>query len=84
MITEKQRNEIKLEAKKILDSFASALESVKVKKESVKKQAGGYRKEKNGEKCDEDFRISMFENAPFKEGDCIIAEKKKWKIFKQS
>ena len=78
MITEKQREEIRKEAKKILDNFADALENVGIKKESVKKQAGGYRKEKNGEKCDSDFRIGMFENAPSKEGDCIIAEKKKW------
>ncbi|MEK6844598.1 MAG: hypothetical protein AABX83_04205 [Nanoarchaeota archaeon] len=78
MISEKEKEKIKLEAKKILDNFASSLEHVKVQRESVKKYAGGYRKEKNGEKCDEDFRISMFENAPSKEGDCIIAEKKKW------
>lgn len=78
MINEKQRNDIRLEAKRILDNFASALENVKIKKESVKKHAGGYRKEKNGEKCDDDFRKIMFENSPEKEGDCIIAERKKW------
>ena len=78
MISEKQKNQIKIEAKKILDNFADALEKVRVEKKKVKKHAGGYRKEKDGEKCDNDFRQGMFENAPSKEGDCIIAEKKKW------
>ncbi len=78
MISEKQKNEIKLEAKKILDNFASALERVGVKKRGFKKYTGGYRKEREGEKCDEDFRDRMFHNAPSKDRDCIIAEKKKW------
>ena len=78
MITEEEKEEIRNEAKKILDNFASALENVKVKREKVKKHIGGYRKEKEGEKCDDDFHDRMFENAPSKEGDCIIAERKKW------
>lgn len=78
MINENQKKKIQTEAKKILDNFASALENVKVKKERVKKQVGGYRKEKSGEKSNDDFRKIMFENAPSKEGDCIVAEKKKW------
>lgn len=78
MIAEKQKEEIKQEAKKILDNFASALEKVKTKRERVKKPIGGYREEETGTENDRDFRDRMFENAPSKEGDCIIAEKKKW------
>ncbi len=78
MINEKERNEIRREAKKILDNFASALEKVKVKKEKIKKDAGGYRNEGSGHGHDEEFRKIMLDNAPDKEGDCIVAEKKKW------
>ena len=78
MLNEKQRGEIKIQAKGILDNFAKALESVKVKKERVKKLHRGYRKEGAGRACDKDFREGMFANAPEKEGDCIIVEKKKW------
>ncbi len=79
MISEKEREEIKKEAKNILDNFASALEKVgKIKGKSFKRELGGFREEGKGEKCDDDFRRRMFENAPEKEGDCIVAEKKKW------
>ncbi len=78
MISEKEKDSIRKEAKQILDNFASALEGVKVKKRGFKKRVGGYRKERDGQKCDEDFRNRMFDNAPSKDGDCIIAEKKKW------
>ncbi len=78
MISEKKQAEIKKEAKEILDKFASALDKVKIKKKELKKPAGGYREEKEGMQGNPDFRNRMFENAPRKEGDCIIAEKKKW------
>lgn len=78
MIGDKEREEIRLQAKGILDNFAASLEKVKIGKEKIKKPHGGYRKEGAGQKCDDDFRERMFANAPLKEGDCIIAEKKKW------
>lgn len=78
MISDKEREEIRLQAKGILDNFAASLEKVKIKKEKIKKPYGGYRKEGIGQKGNEDFRERMFANAPSKEGDCIIAEKKKW------
>ena len=78
MINEKQKEEIRIEAKKILDNFASALKDVKIKKERIKKDIGGYREEGSGEKTNSTFREQMFANAPNIDGDCIIAEKKKW------
>ena len=78
MITDKERDNIKKEAKAILDNFALALEKVKIKKKELKKPAGGYREEKEGMQNNPDFRSRVFENAPNKNGDCIIAEKKKW------
>lgn len=78
MINEKQKEEIRKEAKEILNNFASALDKVKIKKKEFKKPVGGYRKEGAGDKIDRDFRDSVFVNAPQKEGDCIIVEKKKW------
>lgn len=75
---EKQKEIIKKEAKEILDKFASALDRVKLKEKAGGKEIGGYRKEKEGLQCDSGFREKMFENAPNKEGDCIVAEKKSW------
>lgn len=78
MITEKEREEIRKEAKDILDRFASALEKLEVKEKELESFIGGFREEGNGKNCDMEFRERMFLNAPNKEGDCIIAEKKKW------
>ena len=78
MVTEAKKKAIQKEAKEILDKFASALEKVKFKEKKLKKGTGGYRKEGEGKKCDISFREAMFENAPKTEGDCIVAEKKKW------
>ena len=78
MIDEKKKAEIKIEAKKILDSFAKKLDSVRFKERKEKKELGGFRKEVQGMKGSEGFRRRMFENAPNKNEDCIIAEKKEW------
>jgi Asp-tRNA(Asn)/Glu-tRNA(Gln) amidotransferase C subunit len=73
--------EIKREAKKILDKFSKALENAKIKEEeSNVEREEDRRKEKEGKNPDEnkDFREIMFENAPNKNEDFVIAEKKSW------
>ena len=78
MITEKEHEEIRKEAKKLLDNFASALSKVPIKEKRLKTQNKGYREEKGAETPNEEFREIMFNNAPNKDKDCLIAEKKKW------
>lgn len=75
---EKKREEIKEQAKKILTNFSEELGKVKLKASGGKKEVGGFREEKNPAKPDSDFRERMFSNAPLKEEDYIIAEKKEW------
>jgi len=72
------KEEIKKQAKKILDSFAKSLSGVKFNKKDLKMGIGGFRKEDNGVKCEFSFRETILNNAPKNNGDCIIAEKKKW------
>ena len=69
---------IRREAKAILDKFAKELESVELKDKKEKREVGGTREEGKGGEEVSDFRKRMFENAPSKEGDFIVAEKKKW------
>lgn len=76
---ERKKEEIREQAKKILANFAKKLESVKFKEKKAKLDVGGFREEGSGAKGDEDFRKRMFANAPEKDDDCIIAEKKEWK-----
>ena len=68
-MAEINKEEIRAEAKAILDKFASALEKVKLKEKVEKKETGGYRKEAQGKKCDESFRKAMFENFRIKDSD---------------
>ena len=94
-MNENKKEEIRKEAKRILDNFSKALEKVSVKKKVLKKEVGGFRDEGNGKETDMDFRKRIFENfrikdsdsaresddsrhAPNKDGDYLIAEKKKW------
>ncbi len=74
----------KIEAKEIMDKFSQALNKVKqkieesyIEREEDRRQE---RQEKDYEKYekDQEFKQIMFKNAPKKEDDYIIAEKKKW------
>ena len=77
-MNEAERKKIQAEAEEIMNKFAKELEKVKFKEEKVKKPVGGFREEGAGQESSEDFRKRMFDNAPEKKGDFIIAEKKKW------
>ncbi len=71
------QEEIKKQAKEIIDKFARALEKVKVEEARVERDED-RRVEREGVSCDNDFRKIMFENAPEKENECIKAEKGGW------
>ncbi|MBI2451558.1 hypothetical protein HYV50_00600 [Candidatus Pacearchaeota archaeon] len=77
---EKKQEEIKKQAREILDKFSKTLAKVEFKEKKIEreKEAGGFREEGEGKEVDPDFRKRFFENAPKTEGDFIIAEKKKW------
>lgn len=70
MIDEKKKQEIEKQAEDILKKFSESLKKVKIDKaKSGKKEVGGFRKEGEGEKGDEDFRRRMFSNFKIKDLD---------------
>jgi len=78
-VSEKEKERIKKEAKQIMDSFSRKLgriDSKKLKEKMIERDEC-ERKEGDGS-CSEIDRKIMFENAPNKNDDFIIAEKKKW------
>lgn len=78
-VSEKEKEDIKKQAKGIMDSFSKKLNSVKEKISEPEIQREEFERiEKEGNECDEDFRARVFENAPNKSGDFILGEKKKW------
>ena len=78
-VSDEEKKVIKRQSKKIMDSFSKRLAEVDKNTEDVSVERGsGMRDEGNGEDCDETFREMFFKNAPHKEGDFILGEKKKW------
>ena len=73
------QSQIAKEAKQILDNFAKELEKISLKQKKQKKSLGGFREEQPIQSSeDKDFKKRMFANAPDKDDNFILAEKKKW------
>ena len=77
-VSEKEKKEIKKQAKSLLDEFSKKLEKIKTK-EAHFSNKDGLRDEGDGWKTDEEFRSTMLTNAPFVEDDFLVAEKGEWK-----
>lgn len=77
-VSEREKEDIKKQAKRIMDSFSKKLSKVRDIPEPVIEREECERIEENG-KCLELDKKIMFENAPKKSKDFIIAEKKTWK-----
>lgn len=99
-VSEKEKEEIKKEAKRIMDNFSKKLSKIdkKIPEPLIERddfereeyptapqQSPGHPSQRNAKfktqpdkEEKEDFRKRFFENAPNKNKDFIIAEKKKW------
>lgn len=74
------KNQIKKQAKQILDKFAKALEKVKSSSEDFYVDREKFeREEGEGKECEKGFKKRFLENAPQHNEDFIIAERGKWK-----
>jgi Asp-tRNA(Asn)/Glu-tRNA(Gln) amidotransferase C subunit len=77
-ISEKEKEEIKKQVDSVLNSFSKKLATLKEKTEvdnSIEREE--CTREEGGDISDLSRKI-MFENAPDKNEDSIIAERKKW------
>lgn len=77
-VTEQEKNQIRQDSKKLLNEFASKLSKIKDSEGHFENESG-TRGEGKGWQTDEEFRNTTFSNAPFTEGDFILAEKGDWK-----
>jgi len=78
-VSEKERAEIKEQAKDIMDKFSKKISKVDKKiPEPLIEREEFERQEGEGKESDSGFRKRMFENAPKKNKDFILTEKKKW------
>ena len=77
-VTEKEKEQIRKDSKKLLNEFASKLEKIKAPEGHFKNNSG-TREEGSGWETDEEFKNTMLANAPFAEDGFIVAEKGSWK-----
>lgn len=93
-VSEKDKEEIKKQAKEIMDKFSEKLSNVSEKTfdplidrkefereeriENSQSSTKNVGREVKGKEANSDFRERMFANAPRKNKDFILAEKKKW------
>ena len=88
-VSDSEKEEIKKEAKDIMDKFSKKLSSIDKKISEPLIERDEFEREERcsdknefkdliEDKMDSDFRKRMLENAPQKNKDFIIAEKKKW------
>lgn len=77
-MSDKEKEEAKKQVDSIIDSFSKKLSQIKEKKEidnSIERE--NFERSEGGEQLKISKKI-MLENAPDKNNDFIIAEKKKW------
>ncbi len=77
-LSEKEKEEIRKQVKTILDSFSAKLSKIGGEKEESFIEREEFERREGREKDDSFSREIMFKNAPEKNKDFIIGEKKKW------
>lgn len=77
-VTEEEKEEIRKNAKNLLDEFSHKLEKIKTSEQKPESK-DNLRPESEGWKTNEDFREIMSDNAPMVEDGLIIAERGAWK-----
>jgi len=77
-VTEKEKQQIQQDSKKLLNKFASKLSKIKASEDHFENETG-TRNEGDGWDTDPEFRDITFANAPFVDKDSIVAEKGAWK-----
>jgi len=77
-VSEKEKEQIRRESKKLLNEFALKLSKIKAPEDHFE-NGKGFRDEGTGWTTDEEFKSTMLSNAPFVKDDAIVAEKGGWK-----
>ncbi|MDA3855833.1 MAG: hypothetical protein PF569_06225 [Candidatus Woesearchaeota archaeon] len=72
------KEEIKKEAKQIMDNFMQALFDIDVEEDFLLERKSCYREEKNGDLPDNDFKQRFLSNARKTSGDAVLANKGEW------
>lgn len=77
-VSEKEKEKIRKDSRKLMDDFGSKLKSIKTSDKHFENQ-GGTREEGDPWKTDSEFRDLFLLNAPFADEDFVFAEKGGWK-----
>jgi len=77
-VSEKEREKIREEAERVMKSFSKRLERVKGSLGESNSRKGDFERVEGKVPCAQIDREIMFDNAPKKNDDSIIAEKGDW------
>jgi len=77
-LSEEEKQEIKKQAEKILEKFSKALKKVKTEEYKHFENKSGFREETKTSETNKEFQDIFFQNAPKKNKNYIIGEKKSW------
>ena len=80
-VSEKEKEQIKKQAKSIMDNFSKKISKIDKKISEPLIERDEFEREESSKtegKIENNFRERIFENAPNKNKDFILAEKKKW------
>lgn len=77
-LSEEEKRKVEAKAKNIMLDFGRTLEKLPKMQEAFVDRDDFEREDNNEKSCDNNFRELMFENAPNKNNEFIIAERGKW------
>ena len=77
-VSENEREEIRKQAKKIIDDFSDKLSKVGKEMGEPLIERDSCEREEGNRDCEDIDRNIMFENAPEKNEDFILGERRKW------
>lgn len=72
------QEEVKKQAKEIMDNFMQALSEIEVEEEFVLERENSFREQGAGTEVDEEFRQRFLGNAPKISGTAVVANKGEW------
>lgn len=70
--------QVKEEARRIMDAFMKSMGDIELEEDFVLLRKDCFREEGEGRLADEEFRSLFLLNAPKVKGDAILAQKGKW------
>lgn len=78
MLDEAEKESVREQARALLEKFSNRLSNAKISSSKQVHEGTGMRQKAGNPESSKTFKQNIIDNAPVKDDDFIIAEKKKW------